>query len=189
VNNSGNSANTNVTSANIQVNPEIRARNESTNVVVSHNENESRNENDNDNRNDADADADARARNVNGNLSVGVNAVENANANSNTNSPTSTDSNTNTSSNTSTNTNASTNNNPPVPFAASRATCESYGGVFAVGTGSTRWTCTNLATLSGAAFDERFEDLASACRADGGSLIQIGSPPPQNATCGPPPPV
>jgi hypothetical protein len=183
VSKTGNSANTNVTSANIQVNPDIRVRNESANVVASHNDNVDANVNGNDNHNRADADADARAANGNLNLNVGVNESANANAVGNTNTPSNSNSSTNTGSNTSTNNNGNANNNPPVPFANSRATCESYGGTFVVGPGDPIWTCTNLATLDDGPFSDRSDVLAAACTADGGSLVQFNNPPPQDAIC------
>jgi hypothetical protein len=79
VSNSGNSANVNVVSADVQVNPDISAKNESTDVVVSQSEN--------DNDNDNDADADAHAGNGNLNLNVGVNESANTNDSSNDNGP------------------------------------------------------------------------------------------------------
>jgi hypothetical protein len=163
VHNSGNSANTNVTSADVQVNPDVRARNESTNVVTSSNEND----NDNDNRNDADADAVAAALNANVNANVGVNSVENSNQDSNTNSAT----------NTGTNTNG--------PESAGQRVCESYGGTFtAVGSQEARWTCTNLPNLGDTpAFDTRAADLSNACTADGGFLFEQSINPPQDALC------
>jgi hypothetical protein len=137
------------------VNPDVRTKNESANVVISSNDND--NDNDNDNRNDADADADAGALNVNVNANVGVNSVNNSNTDSNTNRPES----------------------------AGQRTCESYGGTFtAVGSQEALWTCTNLPNLGDTpAFDTRALDLSNACTADGGFLFEQSINPPQDALC------
>jgi hypothetical protein len=196
VSNSGNSANTNVMSANVQVDPTISAKNRSANVVVSHNDND--NDNDNDNRNDADADADALAANGNLNVNAGVNDVDNANTDRNANTGTNTGSNSNTGSNNGTNTNngtqSSTNTNTgspepptPPPFEASRLLCEAYQGTFTfVGEGLFFWTCNGLPDI-GAARQERFEDLQRRCIFDGGArLVWQNSPNfPEDDTCQP----
>jgi hypothetical protein len=163
----------------VQVNPEISAKNESTNVVVSENDNDNRNDSDNDNRNDADADADAHAGNGNLNLSVGVNDSENGNENGNTNSPVNTDTNSNSTSNSATNNNVNENRNPD-PFGASRALCESYGGTFTVvNSGDVLWTCTELPVLEEEPFIARQKALAESCARP----FSQSFPPPQDATC------
>jgi hypothetical protein len=173
VNNSGNSANTNVISANVQVDPKLSARNDSANVVVSDNENVSANQNDNDN--DADADADAGAGNANLNVNAGVNELTNTNSDGNSNTSSNTGSNTNSGSNTGVNA-----NNPP----SSQALCASFGGTFTfVGSPAVVWTCNGLPGLPPPESNARFETMFSACIADGGAGLESNSAIPEDLTC------
>jgi len=152
------------------VNPDIRAKNASNNVVVSQNENDNDNDNDNENRNDADADADARARNFNGNLNVGVNEAENANAAQNGNSPVNTDTNTNSGSNTSSNSNGNENNNLPPPEFAGQGVCASFGGTFSLSQfGNVVWVCNDLPLSADP--EARTDALSDACVTDGGDFL------------------
>jgi hypothetical protein len=177
VNHSGNSANTNVTSGNVQVNPEIRSTNKSANVAVSSNDND----NDNDNRNDADADAGAAAVNLNGNVNVGVNDVDNSNTDRNSNTSSNTGTNTNSGSNTGSNTNSGSQGPPPL---SGQALCESYGGTFSAVNGpDVVWVCDDLPTLEDGPFDARNTALFDACLADGGTTTSLAFDPPQAVSC------
>jgi hypothetical protein len=62
--------------------------------------------------------------------------------------------------------------------------CDSYGGTFtAVNGPDLVWTCTDLPTLTGAAFTERHGDLHDACIADGGADTAVSTDPPQSVIC------
>jgi hypothetical protein len=163
VNNSGNNANGNVTGANIEVTPDVSAKNESANVIVGNNENQNVDVNVNDNRNHADSDADARARNGNGNLNVGVNSSANDNVNANG------------------------SGRPGDSPADPSALCESYGGSFALGSGDLLWTCSGLPDLGVDGNNTRFFDLrTNACFANGGTAFGWQNDPnfPQILECG-----
>jgi len=99
----------------------------------------------------------------------------------NTNSGSNTNTGTNT--NSGSNSNSGTNlNNPP---GASQSLCESYGGIFAVGTSPVLWTCDGLPDLGAGPNLDRALDLQDASFADGGDFLGSTNSPafPQDLLC------
>jgi hypothetical protein len=69
--------------------------------------------------------------------------------------------------------------------ATSQSQCESFGGTFATGTGTTLWTCNGWTTSGNEEFVFKSTTLANDCRADGGdgTVSSASGPNTANTTC------